>query len=111
MRPGRSFRLTDDDLTAVLDGAILYLPNDIEPEFGNELEKIAGIIDPTSGITGHPAVIARELDVPMISDASLANLVQSETTITLDAERGVVYEGAAGLDDDRRPTSIGNPAN
>lgn len=54
MRPGQSFRQTGNDLTVVLDGAILYLPNDIEPEFEGELKKIPGIIDPMSGITDTP---------------------------------------------------------
>jgi hypothetical protein len=46
--------LSNGDLTAVPDEAILYLPNDVEAEFEGELGKVAGTIDAASEIPGHP---------------------------------------------------------
>jgi len=44
-------------------------------------------------MTGYPALVARELDIPMISGAPIPSGVAPGTPVTLHAERGVVYEG------------------
>jgi pyruvate kinase len=85
-------RPADGDLSTVPDGAILVLDADFDAEFDGDLSKIGGIVDAQRGVTGYPALVARELDVPMISDAPLP-AVASGTTVTIDAERGVVYDG------------------
>jgi pyruvate kinase len=38
-------------------------------------------------------VIARELDIPMISGAPLPPEISDGTALTIHAERGIVYEG------------------
>jgi pyruvate kinase len=86
-------RSDDGDLTDVPDGAILTLPADFDAEFDGEAAKLGGIIDARPGMTGYPALVARELDIPMISGAPLPDAVATGTVVTLHAERGVVYEG------------------
>ena len=44
-------------------------------------------------MTGYPALVARELDIPMISGAPILDRLSSGAAVTLHAERGVVYEG------------------
>ncbi|MFC6871985.1 pyruvate kinase [Halobellus marinus] len=83
----------DGDLSAVPEGAILSLPATFEGEFHGDTSKIAGIVDARPGMTGYPAIIARELGIPMISGAPLPKRLSSGTTLTLLAGRGVVYEG------------------
>ncbi|MGQ4555799.1 pyruvate kinase [Halobellus sp. GM3] len=83
----------DGDLSAVPDGAILSLPAGFEGEFDGEAAKLAGIVDARPGMTGYPALVARELGIPMISGAPLPRRLSPGTTLTLHAERGVVYEG------------------
>ncbi|WP_144901685.1 pyruvate kinase [Halobellus captivus] len=83
----------DGDLSAIPDGAILALPAHFEGEFEGGTAKIAGIVDARPGMTGYPALVARELDIPMISGAPLPRRLSDGTTLTLHAERGVVYEG------------------
>jgi pyruvate kinase len=83
----------DGDLSDVPDGAILSLPADFDGEFDGDAAKLAGIIDARPGMTGYPALVARELDIPMISGAPLPRRLATGTTLTLHAERGVVYEG------------------
>jgi pyruvate kinase len=86
-------RTTDGDLTDVPDGAILALPAGFEGEFVGDTGKLAGIIDARPGMTGYPALVARELGIPMISGAPLPDSLSDGTPVTLHAERGIVYEG------------------
>ena len=44
-------------------------------------------------MTGYPAIVARELDIPMISGAPMPADLADGTTVTIHAGRGVVYEG------------------
>jgi len=87
----------DGDLSTVPEGAILAVPDEFEGEFEGDVSKLGGIIDGHQGVTGYAAIVAREIDVPMISDADLPEGVADGTVVTLDAERGVVYEDTVGV--------------
>ncbi|MFC7142742.1 pyruvate kinase [Halosimplex aquaticum] len=84
----------DGDLSAVPEGAILAVPEDFDGEFSGDVEKLAGVIDRHGGMTSYAAIVARELELPMISNASLPRDIDSGTVVTLDAERGIVYDEA-----------------
>ncbi|WP_411965694.1 pyruvate kinase [Haloferax sp. YSMS24] len=90
---GPLYRTADGDLSEIPEGAILSLAADFDGEFDGDADKLAGIIDARAGMTGYPALVARELDIPMISGAPLPNSVREGSTVTLHAERGIVYEG------------------
>ena len=90
---GPLHRVDDGDLGDAPDDAILVIPASFEGEFTGDVQKIAGIVDARAGMTGYPALVARELDIPMISGAPLPDTLPDGETITLYAERGVVYEG------------------
>ncbi|PGF15573.1 pyruvate kinase [Natrinema sp. CBA1119] len=92
---GPLVRLSDGDLSDVPEGAILALPAAFDEEFAGETDRIAGIVNAERGMTGYPALVARELGIPMISDADITALRDGET-VTVDAERGVVYGGDIG---------------
>jgi pyruvate kinase len=81
----------DGDLSDVPEGSVLVLPAGFDDEFTGDLGRIGGIVDAREGMTGYPAVVAREIDVPMISGATVDAAGGEE--VTLDAERGVVYGG------------------
>ena len=85
--------ISEGDLSAVPAGAILSLPATFAGEFDGDTSKIAGIVDARPGMTGYPALVARELDIPMISGAPILDRLSSGAAVTLHAERGVVYEG------------------
>ena len=89
---GPVVELEDGDLSTVPDGAILSLSADFDEEFDGDLTTIGGIVDAQRGLTGYPALVAREMDVPMISGAELSAPADG-SVVTLDAERGVVYGG------------------
>ncbi|WP_284011965.1 pyruvate kinase [Halobaculum litoreum] len=86
-------RVPDGDLSGVPEGAVVYLPADFDGEFDGDTTKLGGIVDARAGMTGYPALVAREVGIPMVSGAPLADDVTDDTVVTVDAERGVVYEG------------------
>ena len=93
---GPIHRATDGDLTSLADGTVLALPTNFDDEFTGDPTKLAGIVSAHEGVTGYPAIVARELDLPMISNASLPETLAEGDIVTLDAGRGVVYEGGVG---------------
>jgi pyruvate kinase len=84
--------LDDGDLDPVPDGTVVVLDHAFDDEFRGDLSKIAAIVSAKSGMTGYPAMVARELDVPMVGDADLEH-VDGGDLVTVDGERGVVYAG------------------
>ncbi|MFD1642104.1 pyruvate kinase [Halohasta litorea] len=90
---GPLVRLDDGDLSEVPEGAILALSPDFDGEFTGDMEKIGGIVDAREGMTGYPAVIARELGFPMLSGAVIPEEIDDGATLSIDAERGVVFDG------------------
>ncbi|SFS06701.1 pyruvate kinase [Halomicrobium zhouii] len=94
-------RVPDGDLTSIPDGAIVSVSADFEGEFEGDIGTIGGIVDAHEGMTSYAAIVARELDIPMVSDAQIPGHVADGDVITLDAERGVIYEDAIGEHDVR----------
>ncbi|MEF8856406.1 MAG: pyruvate kinase [Haloplanus sp.] len=90
---GPVFRCPDGDLSAIPAGAIVALPATFDGEFVGDTGNIGGIVDARPEMTSYAAMVARERGVPMISGAPLPDEVADGTTVTLHADRGVVYEG------------------
>jgi pyruvate kinase len=91
---GPIHRASDGDLTGLPDGAVVALSPDFDAEFAGDPTRLAGIVSAHEGVTGYPAIVARELDIPMVSNVSLPE--EYTDVVTLDAGRGVVYEGHVG---------------
>jgi pyruvate kinase len=104
---GPVMRAPGGDLSDISEGAILALDPGFEGEFEGDVTRIGGIVDARPGMTGYPAMVAREVDVPMVSGANLGDVADG-TTVTVDADRGVVYEGEIRRRDDAgaRPTGV-----
>ena len=90
---GPVFRCPDGDLSDAPDGAIVVLPATFDGQFAGDTGRIGGIVDARPGMTSYAALVARERGVPMISGAPLPDDVADGATVTLHADRGVVYEG------------------
>lgn len=88
---GPVVHLSDGDLSEVPDGSIAVLRAEFDAEFAGDLDVIEGIVSASRGMTGYPAMVARELDIPMVSGADLD--VADGDVVTIDGERGVVYSG------------------
>jgi pyruvate kinase len=84
--------VADGDLSAVPEGAIVALPSGFDDEFQGDVHRIRGIVAAEPGMTGYAAMVARELELPMVSGAPLPD-VEDGQIVTVDGERGVVYEG------------------
>lgn len=78
---------------SIPENAVLYLAGDSDTEFQDDLGSVSAILAAEPGLTGYPAIIARELDIPMISGCIIPESVRDETILTVDGERGVVYRG------------------
>ena len=89
---GPAFVAPDGDLAGCPDGAVVVLPGDFEGEFTGDLAAVGAIVTAQSGMTSYPAMIARELGVPMVGDATLS--LSGGDVVTVDGDRGVVYEAA-----------------
>ena len=90
---GPVYRVRSGDLGDVPEGTIVSLDRGFDEEFTGDVGKIEGIIDAHEGMTGYAAMIARELDVPLVGDTPLPERVENGIVLTIDGERGVVYEG------------------
>lgn len=90
---GQLYRTSDGDLSDLESGAILTLGPEFDGEFTGNLQAIGGIVSAEEGLTGYAAMIARELELPMISSAVVPAEVPAGTVVTLDAERGILYDG------------------
>jgi len=87
---GEVYVSTDGDLTDCPDDAIVVLPEPFDGEFVGDLSSIAGIVTADQGATSYPAMVARELGVPMV--AGITQSIPDGTVVTVDGDRGVVYE-------------------
>ncbi|AXR79099.1 pyruvate kinase [Natrarchaeobaculum sulfurireducens] len=97
---GPLVRVSDGDLSAVPEGAVLALPAEFDEEFSGDVSKIGGIVNARRGLTGYPALVAREMGIPMVSGADIDDAGEGEV-VTVDAERGVVYGGPLGDETER----------
>ncbi len=95
---GPLVRLEDGNLSEVPDGAIVSLPGTFDEEFDGDVSRLGGIVNERRGMTGYPALVAREVGIPMISGATIEETPDG-TTVTIDSERGVVYGGDLGASD------------
>ncbi|MEH2243771.1 putative PEP-binding protein [Nostoc sp.] len=81
-------------------GVILVVPA-IAPDWLPLLQQVAGIITEQGGLTSHAAILARELGIAAVVNATSAtSLIQTGERLLLDGDRGEVYrirgEGESG---------------
>jgi pyruvate kinase len=88
---GPLYRVTEGDLSDAPAGAVIAVPPGFDEEFEGDLSELGGVVDAHQGMTGYAAILARELDIPMVSHALVPGDIDEGREITLDAERGVVY--------------------
>ena len=86
---GPVHRAPDGDLSDCPDGAVVVLPEPFDGEFTGDLGAVAALVAADDGMTSLPAVVARELGVPMVGDAALD--ADDGAVVTVDGDRGVIY--------------------
>ncbi len=83
------------DLVNFPSGGILVVKK-TSPELTRVLHKASGLIADIGNTTGHLAIIARELGIPVIvNTVNSTETLQNDMTITIDATENKVYEGVA----------------
>lgn len=92
---GKAFLLKDEkDLLYVPNGSILVAPHP-SPTLVKVMDRVNGIVTDTGGIAGHMASIAREFNIPTITDTKIGtSVIKHEETITVDATSACVYVGS-----------------
>ncbi|PSQ16599.1 pyruvate kinase [Halobacteriales archaeon QS_8_69_26] len=89
---GPLHRIPDGDLTDLPDGAVVALPEWFDEEFHGDPTRIGAIVHERLTMTGYPAVVAREVGIPMVSGTEVPADLDGED-VTVDGDRGVVYRG------------------
>lgn len=85
----------EEALKTFRSGDILVIPQ-TSNRILHLLKDASGIITEAAGLNSHAAIVGMALDKPVIVDARGATtILKSGTTVTLDAERGVVISGGA----------------
>jgi pyruvate kinase len=90
---GPLIKSSTGELTEIPTGSVLYLTEGFNRELSGDLSELVGIVHERPGMTGYPAMVARELGIPMASGVSLQSDISEGTVVTVDGERGVVYRG------------------
>ena len=85
------------DLGKVKEGDILVTKM-TNPDMVPAMRKVAGIVTDEGGMTCHAAIVSRELGTPAVVGTKKATkILKDGDIITLDGEKGIVYEGAASV--------------
>ena len=87
---GPAFVSTGGDLTDCPDGAVLVLPETPAEGVTGDPSPVAAIVTAERGTTSYPAILARELGVPLVGDVTTT--LENGAVVTVDGDRGVVYE-------------------
>ncbi len=93
---GQVYRLEQiTQITQIPDGSVLVVKHAL-PQFVIAINKVNAIVIESGSFASHFASIAREFNIPAIININhgFNNLVQGNC-VTVDADRGIVYDGVA----------------
>ena len=99
-----------DELAKVKEGNILVTAM-TNPDMVPAMRKAKAVVTDEGGRTCHAAIVSRELGIPCIVGAGDATeLLKDGKVVTVDATRGVVYEGEVMEEDDSNDNKEKNEA-
>lgn len=94
-----------DDVVRVKEGTVLVTVM-TNPDMVPAMKRAAAIVTDEGGRTCHAAIVSRELGVPCIVGAKNATVILAEgMEVTVDASRGVVYQGRVTFGDTPQPAA------
>ena len=97
----------ETELNKVQKGDILVTKM-TTPDFVPAMKRASGIVTNEGGMTAHAAIVSRELGIPCIVGTRTAtNVLSDGMVITIDAKRGIVYDGAVQLEQPVQASSGG----
>ncbi|MFA6328666.1 MAG: phosphoenolpyruvate synthase [Candidatus Micrarchaeia archaeon] len=100
------------EMNKVMKGDVL-VTDMTTPDFVPAMKRASAIVTNSGGMTCHAAIVSREMGIPCIVGTKNGTTVLHEgQMITVDASRGIVYEGDNGLAVERKegPASGAAPA-
>ncbi|MFA5077074.1 MAG: PEP/pyruvate-binding domain-containing protein, partial [Candidatus Micrarchaeia archaeon] len=84
---------TAKEIGKMSKGDILVAPM-TTPDFVPAMKKAGGIVTDQGGMTSHAAIVSRELGIPcIVGTGSATTVLRDEMLVSVDGERGIVYEG------------------
>lgn len=94
-----------EDVVRVKEGTVLVTVM-TNPDMVPAMKRAAAIVTDEGGRTCHAAIVSRELGVPCIVGTKNATVVLAEgMEVTVDASRGVVYQGRVTFGDAAQPAT------
>ncbi|VVB73859.1 putative phosphoenolpyruvate synthase [uncultured archaeon] len=94
-----------DDLSKMQSGEILVTVM-TTPDFVPAMRKASAIITDAGGLTSHAAIVSRELGVPaVIGTGEATRKLQDGMIVTVDATKGIVYEGKVDISELAKPST------
>ncbi len=98
------------DTSAVKDGDILVTKM-TNPDMVPAMRRVSAIVTDEGGMTCHAAIVSRELGTPAVVGTKKATKVLKEgQIITVDGEKGLIYEGAVEAPAASAPAAAPAPA-
>jgi pyruvate,water dikinase len=81
------------ELYKVKEGDVL-VTHMTDPNFVPAMKRASAIVTDAGGVTSHAAIVSRELGIPcIVGTGDATRVLREDQVITVDALRGVVYEG------------------
>ncbi|MBB6400919.1 pyruvate,water dikinase [Methanococcus maripaludis] len=95
-----------EEIGKILDGDILVTKM-TTPDMVPAMKKAAAIITDDGGLTCHAAIISRELGTPcVVGTKGATKNLKNEECVTVDGEKGIVYEGKVGKPEEKAPAQV-----
>lgn len=89
---GKAYVITHPDCKPEIPPKAILVAPAIAPDWLPLLQQAAGIVTQQGGLTSHSAILARELGIPAVVNATNATkLIQTGESLVLDGDRGEVY--------------------
>ena len=78
------------------------------PDFVPAMKKASAIVTNSGGMTCHAAIVSREMGIPcIVGTKNGTQLLKEGQFVTVDATRGMVYEGDVALEGEKKEESAG----
>ncbi|MHC1625696.1 MAG: phosphoenolpyruvate synthase [Methermicoccaceae archaeon] len=95
-----------DDLGKVNEGDILVTEM-TTPDMVPAMKRAAGIVTDEGGLTCHAAIVSRELGISaVVGTREGSKILKDGMVVTIDGDRGVVYEGKITADEVQQPEMV-----
>lgn len=99
----------EEEISKVEEGDILVTTM-TTPDMVPAMKRSAAIVTDEGGMTCHAAIVSRELGVPAVVGAKIATKVLKDgMVVTVDGERGIVYEGRVEKREEVKPVTTSAP--